>query len=82
MLYVFCVYAIVKEPDAGKDWGQEKKSAKEDEMVGRHHWLNGHEFEQTLGEDREDWHAVVHGDAKSQTGLHDWTTIVNSNNKN
>ena len=33
-----------KDPDAGKDWGQEKGTA-EDEMVGWHHWLNGHEFE-------------------------------------
>ena len=35
---------------AGKDWGQEEKGAKEDEMVGWHHWLNGHAFEQTLGD--------------------------------
>ena len=34
-----------KDPDGGKDWGQEKKGITEDEMVGRHHWLNGHEFE-------------------------------------
>ena len=39
---------IGKDPDAGKDWGQEKKGVIEDEMVGWHHWLNGHEFEQTL----------------------------------
>ena len=32
-------------PDAGKDWRQEKKGMTEDEMVGWHHWLNGHEFE-------------------------------------
>ena len=36
-----------KDPDAGKDWGQGEKVATEDEMVGWHHWLNGHEFEQT-----------------------------------
>ena len=41
---------IGKDPDAGKDWGQEEKGATEDEMVGWHHWLNGHEFEQTSGE--------------------------------
>ena len=35
-----------KDPDAGKDWGQEEKGMTEDEMVGWHHWLNGHEFEQ------------------------------------
>ena len=39
---------IRKDPDAGKDWGQEEKGATENEMVGCHHWLNGHEFEQTL----------------------------------
>ena len=35
---------------AGKDWGQEEKGATEEEMVGWHHQLNGHEFEQTLGD--------------------------------
>ena len=38
-----------KNPDAGKDWGQTEKGPAEDEMVRRHHWLNGHEFEQALG---------------------------------
>ena len=33
-----------KDPDAGKDWGQEEKGTTEDEMVGWHHRLNGHEF--------------------------------------
>ena len=44
-----------KDPDAGEDWRQEEKGMTEDEMVGWHHWLNGHEFEQSLGEvkDRE-----------------------------
>ena len=41
-----------KDPDAGKDWGQEEKGVTEDEMVGWHHKLNGHEFEQTLGDSR------------------------------
>ena len=39
-----------KDPDAGKDWRQKEKGTTEDEMVGWHHWLNGHEFEQTLGD--------------------------------
>ena len=39
-----------KDPDAGDDWGQKKKRATEDEMVGWHHWLDGHEFEWTLGD--------------------------------
>ena len=41
---------IGKDPDVGKDWGQEEKGMTEDEMVRKHHWLNGHEFEQTLGD--------------------------------
>ena len=40
---------IEKDPDPGKDWGQEEKGATEDEMVGWHHPLNGHEFEQAPG---------------------------------
>ena len=42
-------WLIWKDPDAGKDWRQEKKGMIEDEMVGWHHWLDGHEFEQALG---------------------------------
>ena len=40
-------WLIEKDPDAGKDWKQEEKGTIEDEMVGWHHWLNGHESEQT-----------------------------------
>ena len=43
-------WLIGKDPDAGKDWGQEEKEVAEDEMPGWHHWLNRHEFEQTLGD--------------------------------
>ena len=45
----------------------------EDEMVGRHHQLSGHEFEQALEivKDREAWRAAVHGVANSQTRLSD-----------
>ena len=61
-------WLIRKGPDAGKDWGQEK-GVTEDEMVGWHHQLNGHKFEQTLGgdEDREAWCSAVHGVTKSWT---------------
>ena len=38
-----------KDPGAGKDWGQEEKGTTEDEMVGWHHWLNGHESGWTPG---------------------------------
>ena len=44
---MFCFSAnpllFLKDPDPGKDWGQEEKGATEDEMVGWHQWLNGHE---------------------------------------
>ena len=40
---------IGKDPDAGKDWRWEEKGMTEDKMVGWHHWLNRHEFEQTPG---------------------------------
>ena len=38
-------WLIGKDPDAGRDWGQEEKGTTEDEMAGWHHWLDGHEFE-------------------------------------
>ena len=38
-------WLIWKDPDAGKDWRQKEKETTEDEMVGWHHQLNGHEFE-------------------------------------
>ena len=41
---------IRKDPGAGKDWRQEEKGTAEDEMVGWHHWFNGHELEQALGD--------------------------------
>ena len=42
-------WLIWKDADAGKDWGWEEKGTTENEMVGWHHWLDGHEFEQTPG---------------------------------
>ena len=52
-----------KDPDAGKDGRWEEKGMTEDEMVGWHHRLNGHEFElaRELVIDREAWRAAVHG---------------------
>ena len=41
---------IRKDPNAGNDWRQEEKGMTEDEMVGWHHRLNGHAFEQALGD--------------------------------
>ena len=43
-------WLISKDPDAGKDWRQDEKGMTEDEMVGWHHWLNGCEFKQALGD--------------------------------
>ena len=42
-------WLIGKDPDAGRDWGQEEKGTTKDEMVGWHHQLNGHGFGLTLG---------------------------------
>ena len=71
-------WLIVKDPDAGKDWRSEEKGMAEDEMVGWHHRLNGHEsmdrskfWELVMG--REAWRALVHGIAKSWTQLSNWT---------
>ena len=70
-------WLIGKDPDAGKDWRQEEKGTTEDEIVGWHHWLHGHEFELALGVvmDRESWHATVHAVAKSWTRLSNWTEL-------
>ena len=67
---------IGKDPDAGQDWRQEEKGMIEDKMVGWHHWLDGHEFEQALVMDKEAWHAAVCGVTKSQTQLSDWTELM------
>ena len=68
---------IWKDPDTGKDWRREEKGMTEDEMVGWHHRLNRHEFEQEMVKDREAWSAAVHVVPKSWTWLSDWTTIRN-----
>ena len=65
-----------KDPDAGKDWRQKEKRAAEEEMVGWHHWLNGREFEQTLG-DSEGYcglYATVDGVGNSRRWRGNWTT--------
>ena len=65
----------LEDQDAGKDWGKEDKGATEDEMVGWHHWLNGHELEQTLG-DSEGQGCSLCGHKESNT-----TEWLNNNNK-
>ena len=64
----------------GKDWRpwcwRQEKDMTEDEMIGWHHQLGAHEFEWARGVgDREAWHASVHGVAKSQTRLRNWTEL-------
>ena len=63
-----------KDPDAGKDWGQEEKGVTEDEMVGWHHWLNGHEFSQTLGDSEGQGSQECYSPWGSKRIRHNWAT--------
>ena len=67
-----------KDTDAAKHWGQEKKGVIEDEVCGWHRWLNGHEFEQTLGdgEGQASWRGAVHEVSKNQTQFSNWATTI------
>ena len=68
-----------KNPDAGEDWRQEQKGMTEHKLVGWHHQLDGHEFEQALGVGDGQGslaRATVHGIAKSWTWLSDWTELI------
>ena len=70
-------WLIGKDPDAGRDWGQEEKGTTEDEMAGWHTDL----MQMSLGElqelvmDREAWRATIHGVTESQTQLSYWTEL-------
>ena len=81
-------WVIWKDPDAGKDWGQEEKGTTEDEMVGWHYQLNGHEFGQTrswwwtgrpgvlwfmgLQRVRHDWATELNWTRNKETGATSW----------
>ena len=64
-----------KDPDAGRDWGQEKGTT-EDEMAGWHHQLDGHESEQTLGVGDEQGGLACCDSWGCRVG-HDWATELN-----
>ena len=66
-------WLIGKNPVAGKDWRQEEKGMTEDEMVGWHHQLNGHEFEETPGE-TEGQGSLVCCSPWGRSVRHDWVT--------
>ena len=60
-------WVIETDPDSGRDWGKKEKEVTEDELVGWHHWLSGHEFEQTQDSEGQAWLAVVHAITESWT---------------
>ena len=62
-----------EDPNSGKDWGQEDKGETEDEIVGWHHRLNGHAFEQTPG-DSEGQGSLVCYSPWGHRVRHDWAT--------
>ena len=66
-------WLIGKDPDAEKDWRQKEKGEAEDEIVGWHHQLNGHEFEQTPGEWRTEEPGMLYS-MGSQRGGHSLVT--------
>ena len=70
-------WLIWKDPDAGKDWRQEEKGTTEDEMVGWHHWLDGHEFEQApgVGDEQGGLAWCIPWGWKSQTRLSNWSEL-------
>ena len=63
-------WLIGKDPDSGKDWRREEKRTTEDEMVGWHHRLDGHQLDGHGGL------AAAHGVAKSRTRLRNWTELI------
>ena len=72
-------WLIWKDPDARKDWGQEEKGTTEDEMVGWHHRLNGHEFGWTPGVGDGQGGLACCGSqrvAKSRAQLSNWTKLI------
>ena len=69
-------WLIRQDPDAGKDWKQKEEEMTEDEMVGWHHRLNGHEFEQALGVGDGQGGLACYSPWGHRVG-HDWVTELN-----
>ena len=69
-------WLIGKDPDAGRDWGQEEKGTTEDEMAGWHHRLDRHEFEWTLGVG-DGQGGLACCDTWGHRVRHDWATELN-----
>ena len=70
-------WLIGKYPDSGKDWRREEKETTEDEMVGWHHQLDEHEFEQALGVGNGPGSLMYCWSMGSQRVGHDWATELN-----
>ena len=79
-------WLIWKDPDAGRDWGQEEKGTTEDEMVGWHHQLNGHGFGWTPGVDDGQGGLACSGSwgrkESDTTEQLNWTFIMRKNDVN
>ena len=80
-------WLVGKDPDAGRDWGQEEKGTTEDEMAGWHHRLDGHE---SVNSGSSWWTgslwwtrrcAAIHGVTKSRIRLSNWTELNWINNQ-
>ena len=71
-------WLIWKDPDAGRDWGQEEKGTTEDEMAGWHHQLDAHEFGWTLGVgDRQGGLACCDSWGRKESDTTEWLTELN-----
>jgi len=70
-------WLIGKDPNSGREWGQEEKGTTENEIAGWHHWLDAHEFGWSpgVGDGQGGLACAIHGVTKSRTWLRDWTEL-------
>ena len=80
-VYFMKYWLIRKDPDARKHWRQKEKGTTEDEIVGWHHQLNGHEYEQALGVGDGQGSLAYCSLGGSQRVRHDWATELNWTDK-